>query len=113
MWPWKTKTAILLEERDFLRAQVAQLQNFILMTGAIGPTFPTFEAPKFDLQVETPGPDENGMPPTGDAEADKWLNMAMSEQEEDIEWARQAGDITDARANELLTEIMRERQDEL
>jgi hypothetical protein len=30
-WPWKTKTQILLEEVEYLRAQVAQLQNYVLL----------------------------------------------------------------------------------
>lgn len=32
-WPWKSKTQILLEEIEYLRAQVAQLQNFVLVVG--------------------------------------------------------------------------------
>lgn len=112
--PWTTKTQILQDEVAFLRAQVAQLQNYLLMTGQLpAQPFPTFSAPQMGVPQPAQGPDENGMLPTPAAEVESWLNMAMSEPEEDIEWARQAGDISDARARELLAEIQRERQDEL
>jgi hypothetical protein len=99
-----TKTRLLKDEIDFLRSQVAQLQNYILLTGQTpGQHFTT--TPAFE-----PGPD---LPETPAAEAEAFLQMAMSEAEEDVEWARQAGDITDARAKQLLDELQRERHDEL
>jgi hypothetical protein len=92
---WKSKNRILLEQIDFLRAQVAQLQNYVLMSGA---------AP-----IEVPRPGSDGPSSAWDgaplkdigAEAQR---MYSTELEEDIEYQLQEGIIGEAEAKRLLTE---------
>ena len=78
----KSKTAILLEEITFLRAQVAQLQNYILLT----------QTPQATPTVA----------PTEDSDA-YVRRLFMTEHEEDIEYAVREGLInSEAEAAELL-----------
>jgi hypothetical protein len=55
-WPWKSKTQILLEEIEYLRAQVAQLQNFVLVVGpqalAPPPTAPSITPIPEEVQIQ-------------------------------------------------------------
>ena len=70
--PWKSKTKLLLEEIDFLRAQVAQLQNYVLMVapGAV----PAYQ------QTPASGPTEEA-----------GQRLFTSETEEDLEFMLQEG----------------------
>lgn len=97
---WKTKSQVMAEEINFLRQQVAQLQSYVLATTPINtpqsPIILPMEGARADLPIEVPNSEK---------EAERWLQLAMSEAEEDIEWARQAGDITDSRAAQLMAEL--------
>lgn len=94
--PWKTKSQILLEQIDFLRAQVAQLQNYVLMTGGgASPLTTTFP---------TTGPSEpwDGAPIKDIGNEAR--RMYTTELEEDIEYNLQEGIIGEAEAKRLLRE---------
>lgn len=85
--PWKTKTQILLEEIEYLRSQVAQLQNYVLIVG------PQIAAPAAPVPSSVPLPDEaviqlhrNGMA----ADIDWELQEGLIDEEE---WARKMDDV--------------------
>lgn len=81
----RSKTQILLDEVEFLRAQVAQLQNYILMTGAAVPsTFPTM--------------------PSVTSMAKDWVPRGLhtTELEEDVEFQLQEGLIDEDTAAAIL-----------
>jgi hypothetical protein len=93
---WKSKNRILLEQIDFLRAQVAQLQNYVLMTGAAPMASP------FAKIAEEPGVVWDGAPIKDIAtEAQR---MYTTELEEDIEYQLQEGHIGEAEAKRLMRE---------
>ena len=92
---WRTKTRILTDEIDFLRAQVAQLQNYILMVG------PTASTPHLPLhrQIDV-GPDVE----LKFDENDPAFRMYSTELEEDLAYLVEDGQMSQARADELLKE---------
>jgi len=97
MW-LRTKSQRDKEEIDFLRAQVAQLQNYILMVspGSIGGLTPPAPVTHYD-----PGEEYE----TGafmNAAADEARRMYSTEEEEDIEFQREEGIISTAEAERLL-----------
>jgi hypothetical protein len=88
---WRTKTTVLLEEIDFLRAQVAQLQNYVLMTGPAPITAQTQTSPPF--------------PRWNDGEPEEPGQRAYStELEEDVEFMATEGIIDEAQAARILKE---------
>lgn len=91
----KSKSRLLQEEIDFLRASNAQLQNFVLMMG-VAPT-----------QVPRPGSDGPSITwdgaPVKDIQEEA-QRMYTTELEEDIEFQLQEGRIGEAEAKRLLRE---------
>lgn len=83
----KTKTQLLIEERDFLRAQVAQLQNYILMV-----------APNPQMNIASPRPSA-----LSGSTAD-WVPQELhsTELEEDVMFQVEEGLITEDIAKAIL-----------
>lgn len=88
---WRSKTTVLLEEIDFLRAQVSQLQNYILMVAPSAPIAQSF------TRHSDPGPAFN---------AKDWVPQAAyaTELEEDVEHMATEGMIDEAQAARILKE---------
>lgn len=89
---WRTKTTVLLEEIDFLRAQVSQLQNYILMVAPSAPIAQSFN------RFEDSGPSIMN--------AKDWVPQAAysTELEEDVEHMHTEGLIDEAQAARILKE---------
>lgn len=86
---WRSKTTVLLEEIDFLRAQVSQLQNYVLMVTpapAIAQSFSGLPRPEVDAR--------------------DWVPQATyaTELEEDVEHMATEGMIDEEQAARILKE---------
>lgn len=87
--PWRTKTDILVAQIEFLQAQVAQLQNYVLM---VTPT----QAAQF---VQGPPTEKlQSWPESG-------LKLYSTEEEEDLEYALSEGDISPEEYARKINEI--------
>lgn len=97
-WPkFRSPKQDLRDEVAFLRAQVAQLQNYILMVAPTAPTVMPTLSQHFDPGLELPV----GLM---DAAANEARRMYSNEEEEDIEFRREEGLISHAEAERLLRE---------
>lgn len=99
MW-FRTKSSRDAEEIAFLRAQVAQLQNYILMVA------PGSIAQGLTAPVGASGGEARsiGVGAFESAAADEARRLYSTEEEEDIEFAREEGLIGHAEAERLLRE---------
>ena len=98
-WPtFRSPKQDLRDEVTFLRAQVAQLQNYILMVAPTAPVVQGFPA------TPTPWDAEPAGKAFESAAADEARRMYSTEDEEDIEFAREEGLISSAEAERLLRE---------
>jgi hypothetical protein len=91
------------EEIEFLRAQVAQLQNYVLMTGGGAPIgMPTWSTPN-----PVPTPEGGEGPDLGPIEVyrNEAQRLYTTEEEEDIHFALEEGLIDQAEANRRLKEV--------
>lgn len=108
-WPkFRSPKQDLRDEIAFLRAQVAQLQNYILMTG--GGASPLVSQP-MDLAAKIK--DEAGiiLPMSEKAYATEAQRLYTTEEEEDIHFALEEGLIDQAEADRRLREAMETAND--
>lgn len=99
-WPtFRSPKQDLRDEVTFLRAQVAQLQNYILM---VAPTAPVVQG--FPTAPVSYGDEPELGKAFESAAADEARRMYTTEDEEDIEFAREEGLISSAEAERLLRE---------
>lgn len=111
-WPkFRSPKQDLRDEIAFLRAQVAQLQNYILMTGGAPTGFPTWSPPgplpNTSAQPEDEGP---GVGSVG-AYRTEAQRLYTTEEEEDIHFALEEGLIDQAEAERRLREVMETAND--
>lgn len=102
MWlpTYRSKSKRDKEEIDFLRAQVAQLQNYVLMTGGGAPTgFPTWTPPTEEAGAE-------GFPEPA-------RRLYTTEDEEDIMFREEEGIIGEAEAKRLLAQVRALNSDDI
>lgn len=97
----RSKVALLMEEIDFLRQQVAQLQNYVLMTGGGAPP----------IQAPTRGDEGPSVDLSAVAYANEAQRLYTSEEEEDIHFALEEGLIDQTEADRRLREVMETAND--
>ena len=85
--PWKTKSKLLQEEIEYLRAQVVQLQNYVLVVGP--------------QQVAAPAPTPS-IVPIPEAVA---IEMKRNNLEADIDWELSEGLIDEREWEQKMNDI--------
>lgn len=109
-WPkFRSPKQDLRDEVTFLRAQVAQLQNYILMTG--GGASPLLSQPmSIPLPVAPDGEEGPGVGSIG-AYRSEAQRLYTTEEEEDINFALEEGLIDQTEAERRLREVMETAND--
>lgn len=103
MW-FRSHKQDLRDEIAFLRAQIAQLQNYLLMTGGVPTGFPTWEKPTAGEE----GPELGFSMKDFENDAQR---LYTTEAEEDIEFQLQEGLIGEAEARRLLKQAAEAAED--